>query len=153
LIWTFPPPLEREQPANNESGGCPITASPAQPPLRPPSKRGRPLPFPPFGEGQEMHHDCRRHSDIERLHAAAAGDRHNLVAIGESGGIEAGFLIPKDQRDRAAGPPVSYGPPSESGTDDAVGRAKLAESRGEGRAEYLEVFKPSFRHAIAGIGR
>src|SRR5215510_12068485 len=86
--------------------------------------------------------------------AAAAGDRHNLVAVGESGRIEARFLIPKDQRDRpAAGPPVSYGPPPESGTDDVIRRAKLAESGGERRTEYLDVFKPSFRHAIAGIGR
>ena len=46
--------------------------------------------------------DRRRRGDVERLHPAAAGDRHDLVAGGESGGVETLLLVAEDQRRRLA---------------------------------------------------
>ena len=83
--------------------------------------------------GDEIEQDRGRCRGVQRLDAAAAGDRDEVVAGGEGGGGEAGLLIAEDQGDRrGCRPYCRHRGVAESRADDPIVRAQRSDPAGSG---------------------
>ena len=84
---------------------------------------------------EDVDQDSGRGSYIERLQAAAAGNRHQFIASGEDSWVETGFLIAEDQSCRPIDAPIGrHCPPSESRADNTISPSQLTQCIREQRA-------------------